>query len=656
MKIGVILDQIDLGSMALPEFQRGYVWNRDQVVGLMESLYRRHPVGGLLVWVTSTEVALEAQTRGGDELPPGTVKLLLDGQQRITSLYGIIRGSAPKFFDGNEEAFTNLHFHLENEVFARYQPQRMKDDPLWISVTELMEQGVGRFLQRFVNNPDLAPRLEQYLNRLNRIDGIKEIDLHIEEVTGADKTVDVVVDIFNRVNSGGTKLSKGDLALAKICAGLPEARDEMKERLDKWRHHGFHFKLEWLLRCVNTLLTGEALFTALADVAPDAFRNGLDRAEKRIDYLLDTISSRLGLDHDRVLGSRYSFPLMVRYIDDRGGTLTDPVERDRLLYWYVNTFLWGRYAASTESVLNRDLSLIENPDGALDRLIGELRQVRGSLELSPGDFAGYSRGARFYPMLYMLTRVWKSRDWDSGNELASHMLGRLSSLELHHIFPKAKLYAAEFELSQVNALANFTFLTKETNLHVSDRDPAEYLAVYDKKERDLITSHRIPTDPALWQMDRYPEFLARRRELLAEAANEFLGSLLRGAVPEVEMEVGAVPPAPERLAVAGPSGSIADADEEALILDINAWVVDRELPEGDMLFEVADPETGDANVILDLAWPDGLQEGLSQPVALMINEDRETVGAAVEAGYRCFTDAERFKQYVLTEILAQEAA
>ena len=153
----------------------------------MESLYRRHPVGGLLVWVTSTEVALEAQTRGGDELPPGTVKLLLDGQQRITSLYGIIRGSAPKFFDGNEEAFTNLHFHLENEVFARYQPQRMKDDPLWISVTELMEQGVGRFLQRFVNNPDLAPRLEQYLNRLNRIDGIKEIDLHIEEVTGADK-------------------------------------------------------------------------------------------------------------------------------------------------------------------------------------------------------------------------------------------------------------------------------------------------------------------------------------------------------------------------------------------------------------------------------------------------------------------------------------
>ena len=78
MKIGVILDQIDLGSIALPEFQRGYVWNRDQVRGLMQSLYRRHPVGSLLVWVTPTHAP---DIRGDQDLPPGFVKLLLDGQQ-----------------------------------------------------------------------------------------------------------------------------------------------------------------------------------------------------------------------------------------------------------------------------------------------------------------------------------------------------------------------------------------------------------------------------------------------------------------------------------------------------------------------------------------------------------------------------------------------
>src|SRR5215217_1227691 len=140
MKVATILDQIDLGTMALPEFQRGYVWNRDQVRGLMDSLYRKHPVGGLLVWVTKTE---NATTRGnGAVAPTGSVELLLDGQQRITSLYGIIRGKPPKFFDGNASAFTGLHFNLADETFEFFAPLKMKGNPLWVDVTELMQRPV----------------------------------------------------------------------------------------------------------------------------------------------------------------------------------------------------------------------------------------------------------------------------------------------------------------------------------------------------------------------------------------------------------------------------------------------------------------------------------------------------------------------------------
>ena len=77
MKISTILDHIDIGHMALPEFQRGYVWNRDQVRGLFDSLYKRHPVGGLLVWATESQTATH---RGDGQLAAGVVKLLLDGQ------------------------------------------------------------------------------------------------------------------------------------------------------------------------------------------------------------------------------------------------------------------------------------------------------------------------------------------------------------------------------------------------------------------------------------------------------------------------------------------------------------------------------------------------------------------------------------------------
>ena len=646
MKVRTILDQIDLGSMALPEFQRGYVWNRDQVRGLMDSLYRKHPVGSLLVWVTKTE---EAVARGDGTLAPGSVKLLLDGQQRITSLYGIIRGGPPRFFDGNEQAFTGLHFHLDDEAFEFYAPMKMKDNPLWVNVSELMEIGAGEAIQRLVANPDFKPNLTTYINRLNAIDGVKEIDLHIEEVTGEDKTVDVMVEIFNRVNSGGTKLSKGDLALARICAAWPDARAEMKVRLEKWRAADYHFKLEWLLRNINTILTGEALFSALRDVDPATFQNGLAQAEKSIDRILNLISTRLGLDHDRVLGGRYAIPLLSRYLAQRDGRLSDHRERDKLLYWYVHTFLWGRYAGSTETILNQDLALIEEMDGALDRLIGGMLRVRGDLRLRSDDFMGWSQGARFYPLLYMLTRAWKARDWDTGVELSGHLLGNLSRLELHHIFPKALLYKHGYARPDVNALANFTFLTQETNLRISDSNPAQYLEEIARKQPGALESHWIPMDRNLWRVENYLDFLAARRELLAEAANQFLDSLLAGDVAEAEI-TPSVSEQPPR----GVPGGIADEEEERLLRESNEWVVQQGLPEGEYMYELADPETGEARAILDLAWPEGLQEGFSQPVALLIGEDPETEEIVNGAGYRFFTNVEGFRAYVQREILAVE--
>ncbi|MFQ5518326.1 MAG: hypothetical protein ACE5E8_12210, partial [Acidimicrobiia bacterium] len=182
----------------------------------------------------------------------------------------------------------------------------MKGNPLWVSVSEVMRIGSGEAIKRLLDKPPPDASFSAYVNRLNAIDAVKEIDLHVEEVAGEDKTVDVVVDIFNRVNSGGTKLSKGDLALARVCAAWPEARDEMKQRLQKWEKVGFNFRLEWLLRNINVILTGEALFSALKDVAIEQFREGLVKAESCIDKLLNMIGSRLGLDHGRVLGSQHT--------------------------------------------------------------------------------------------------------------------------------------------------------------------------------------------------------------------------------------------------------------------------------------------------------------------------------------------------------------
>lgn len=645
MKIGTILDNVDSASLALPTFQRGFVWNREQVRRFMNSLYRRHPVGSLLVWETATD---DIEVRGDASRTPEVVRLLLDGQQRVTTLYGLARGKPPPFFDGNVKTLTGLYFHLHTEEFAFYQPSRMRGEPLWVDVTELIQRGVWPILLPLQSISDLKDHLTEYGNRLNALATIRDVELHIDHVTGDDKSIDVVVDIFNEVNSGGTKLSKGDLALAKVCAAWPEARQEMQVRLAKWQDAGFDFKLDWLLRCVNTIVTGEAMFTVLGKVDVATFQQGLTRAEESVDALLNLISSCLGLDHDRVLGSRYSFPLLARYVADRGGDFGTDLDQGKLLYWYVHTMLWGRYSGSTETVLAQDLALIKDGDDGLARLIDQLELQRGHLQVMPHDFSAWGRGSRIYPLLYMLTRVGGARDWGNGIRLSAQMLGAMGQLHLHHIFPKSLLYGAGYSKEEVNSLANFTFLTAETNQAVSNRDPAEYLPEYAAKHAGVLESHWIPMDSTLWSVNRFSDFLDARREALAAAANQMLNHFLEGSI---DSSVG-IPHIVDRQM----PGGVASEDEDREIRQCKAWVERLGLPAGEIMYELTDAESGEALAIVDLAWPDGLQPGLSVPIALLIDEDAEIEQIVNEAGYRFFTDIDAFRRYVALEILPGEIA
>lgn len=647
MKISTILDHIDSGHMALPEFQRGYVWNREQVRGLFDSMYRRHPVGSLLVWATESK---SADHRGDGPLAQGVVKLLLDGQQRITSLYGVARGHPPKFFDGNAHAFTYLRFNLESQVFEFYQPIKMKDDPLWIDVTELMKNGQAghqHLVERLAEHPAIGIKAVKYSARISAILGILDIDLHIEEVTGSDKSLDVVVDIFNRVNSGGTKLSKGDLALAKICAEWPDARDAMKGKLKEWAKADYHFELDWLLRSVNTVLTGEAKFQYLHQKSAEDIQNALSSAIKQIDVCLNLIGGRLGLDHDRVFFGRFAVPVMVRYLDQRAKAKLAPMgekERDKLLFWFAQAAMWGRFSGSTESFIDQDLGALEGEHGGLDKLLDQLRLWHGGLRAEPGHFTGWSLGARFYPVLYMLTRMGIARDWGSGIPLKAGLLGKMSRLEVHHIFPKAQLYKRKHSRPEVNALANFCFLTKETNLAISDRLPQDYFPEIEDAHPGALASQWIPDDPALWKIEKFAEFLEARKNLLASELNVRMAELLHGEDRWLAGPAAAVTPS-----VIGPVGGVAGAEEEAEIDALNAWAEEQGLPRGVTSYELIDAANKSV-ALLDLAWPSGLQVELSQPVALLLEETPSTVAAVSQAGFRCFTSTLALKQYLESEL------
>ena len=632
-----ILNQIDNGVLALPRFQRGYVWRRSDVSELMLSLYKGYPVGHFLVWDTYVS---EQDTRGGNQLASGMNKLLLDGQQRVTSLYGIIRGKKPDFSDGDEKAFRDLYFNVEEEAFEFYS-SKMKHDPLWIAVTDLMhpEASMFEFADRFEKE-----NRNKYGARIERIIKIKGRQFFVETVSSIDKTLDDVVDIFNRVNSGGTKLTDGDLALAKISAKYPDAREQMQKRLTKWQHHGYWFSMDWLLRCVNAIVTGQSKFNFIADVSAEEFQAGLSQAEKHIDFVLTLIRAKLGLVDTSVLRSHNSFPAMIRFLAKEQAFPSDKI-LDKLLYWYIATLMWGFYSTSVDSRVRQTLTDVDDNDDAVGALIKRLEATGINLRATPQVFDAAEARSRIFPILYMLTRVNDVPDFCSGLPLSKSNPGLMGDLERHHIFPNAFLRDNGYpNRYQRNALANFTWLTKPCNVEIGATPPEEYFPLYEAKHEGVLAAHWIPTDERLWRVENYTEFLAERRKLLANAANDFLDKLLLGAMDGPSQSELPIVPAGRSRPV-----SIDSDEEEAVLKEVMQWMESRELPRGEFGKELVDSD-GNLVATLDLAWPEGIKQELTDRVALLIDEEAETIVTASQFGYRCYSTIEDFKNYIQNEI------
>jgi len=273
--------------------------------------------------------------------------------------------------------------------------------------------------------------------------------------------------------------------------------------------------------------------------------------------------------------------------------------------------------------------------------VQQLRLTRGDLVVRADDFGGSSIGARFYPLLYLLTRVEGARDWGTGLALNAHMLGKGSKLHVHHIFPKAQLYKRGHERGEVNAVANFCFLTAETNQAIGARPPEDYMVEIEKNRPGALASQWIPTDPALWQIDRYGDFLISRRELLAKAANAFLDALWAGIASTA---------APDQAAPAAtviPADTVAlEAEEADELRPLMEWLAANGIPAPALNYEIASAETGSPIAVADAAWPGGVQVGLTEPVALLLDGKQEQMDALSAAGFRPFSDEARLRGHL----------
>ncbi len=383
----------------------------------------------------------------------------------------------------------------------------------------------------------------------------------------------------------------------------------------------------------------------------ETIRQSLSQTELAVDHLLEAMRNHLYMDNDRVFSSKQALPVIVKFLTRHNGRFPDRATMVRILHWYLSVAIWGRFSGPIETVINQDLSALET-ESPIDALLRNLRQSQGERIVTHENFdVNYNR-ARFYPLLYVMSRVNNAKDWGTGNQLRHHSLGDHTNLEMHHIFPKAYLRREGIMANDANNIGNIAFQTRETNRAIGRRPPQEYMPGVSERWPGTLESQWVPTNPDLWRVENYQKFLQERRCRLADAANSMLDTLRRGLLPPYAepfdtLQTTAVPE------ISDITGGIDSEDETAILAALNEFVLEHGLAAGQMAYEIFDEDTGEPTAVLDLAWPDGLQAGYSRPVAVLIDEDASVQLAANDANFRVFTSSTDFRHYVQREILTE---
>jgi hypothetical protein len=529
-----LIAQVRTGEIVLPEFQRGYVWNRNQVRKFVSALYRRHPTGHLLIWKTVKPSGI----RGGMASTEGHTQLLLDGQQRLTSLFVLMEGKPPPFYEG-EHLFFDLYFNVQTEEFRFWQKSLMDGNPQWVSVHDFLKEGLNALLERLDNMDEVQKHLVQAnLLRFNRLDSIRNYQYQADVLSGDDLAVDEVVAIFNEVNSEGTRLTKADLALAHVCTLWPEARRELRHLSSAMGEHGFGVDLNFLIRSLAAVASASVLLEgSFYNVTAEDLQLGWKKVSSSFEHLVNVLRHDAYVDSLRDLPTPYVLLPMTVFLARNGSTFTSSVQKAKFIRWMFLASIWGRYSASTESTLQKDISVLDEPDPTA-ALEGAILQERGRLVLEASDIAGKGAGSAADKLSYIVARARDAKDWFSGVTLYKKAIGKSNGLEAHHIFPKAVLYKSGYDSNKdrriVNEVANRAFLTQRANRKILASRPTEYLPGVQALHPGALQAQSVPMNQKLWQVENYREFLAERAKLLAASMNEYLDSLVPAdAAPEL---------------------------------------------------------------------------------------------------------------------------
>jgi uncharacterized protein with ParB-like and HNH nuclease domain len=317
MNIRQVLDKIDDGQLFVPAFQREYVWKRKNAKDLLNSLIKRYPTGTLLTWETRQPPELKGSLPYNENM--GAIKLILDGQQRITTLYLLMRGKIPPYYTERDikSYILDLYVNVSTLELEYFKPKYMSNDHLWQKLTDIFTNEVKAMdvRRKLKESGLLTDDLENKID--NNIELIKSVETRefVEQQIPISASIKEAIDIFYIVNDSGVNLTDAELALAQISGYWPQARSLFKEKLNELADRGFVFNLDFIVYVLLGTLyyMGSDLKKLHSPTNNETIRVAWGKlSSSTLDYVMNIMQEHAYVDHTKEINSVYALiPIIV---------------------------------------------------------------------------------------------------------------------------------------------------------------------------------------------------------------------------------------------------------------------------------------------------------------------------------------------------------
>jgi hypothetical protein len=522
LTIRKVLDEILAGRIRVPAFQRGFVWDADRVAYLMDSIYKRYPIGSALLWRTKTTLRVERQL-GPFQLPENKpdypIDYVLDGQQRLTSIFGVFQNEiAPDEPDGD------LPFRIYFDFRANPDAQESQFVPLsdaesdperYFSLRTLFDPVLyRRATEGFADNEPLLRLIDDMQTRF------KEATIPVQAFETDDRAR--VAIVFERVNRLGVELDTFQLLTAWTWSedfDLQEQFGDLATALSPFGFQAVGEDTNLLLRCCAAIVARDAAPGALIDLNGADVRARFAEIRNGILGAIDFVRANFNVFALKNLPfSTLLVPLSVFFaVPDGVEAHCNDAQRREIVRWFWRACFSRRYSSGVLRTLKADIDEMHRlrTVGASD--LANLQVVIGPEFFLDNVFSLASVNTKTF--ILMLAQQ-QPLSFISGAQVSlAEVLKDYNRTEFHHLYPQSFLKSEGIAQRDIADLVNFAFISSHDNKQLGGVAPSAYRVKMPTGVGDILARSLCP---ASLFADDYGLFKKQRSTLLADIAASLL--------------------------------------------------------------------------------------------------------------------------------------